>query len=96
MEVAGAYNGIEYSKCEVSMYTDVEENAAVVGNIVVYNDKEEIEFDGELTKVMDNYYELTGTDITVSVYTDNGNLNLDMYKNGEHLDYFVMVEHYES
>lgn len=94
-DLAGRYNGINYPRCELSIYSYVDDGNVEVGNIVIYDDKDEPVYDGSINKMMDNFYEMSDRDVTISVYSDNGTINLDVFENGQHVDYFVMVEHFE-
>lgn len=91
LSVAGEYKGITYSSCVVSMYTDVDEYAAEVGNVLIIDDAGKTVCEGVLIKVMDNYYEISGTDFTISSYTDNETICLDLFEGNNNADYFVMV-----
>ena len=95
-DIAGCYSGIEYGEASVSIYTDMEENAAEVGNVEITDKDGNVVYSGNLIYVMDNMYEIQGQDVDFTVYTDNGTINLEMYVNGAHADYFVMTEPYIS
>lgn len=96
LDIAGRYSGIINGDCEISMYTDVEEYAVEVGNIIIYDQDAHVLYEDVLNKVMDNMYEIGTSGASISVYTDNGNIGLDFYVDGKNADYFIMVEHYES
>jgi len=97
LDIAGEYSGIQYGKCELSMYTDVEEGAVEVGNIVIYDENGNVVIESTVNKIMDNMYELgSEQNATITIYTDNETVCFELYENGEHSDYFVMTSPYIS
>lgn len=96
LAIAGSYSGINLGTCSINMYTSPDEEYAAVGTVTITDDDENLLYEGEIMCVMNNFYELMGDDVNFTVYSDNGNYGIDLYINGEHADYFVMFEHYES
>lgn len=95
LDMAGVYNGINYGDMEVNVYTSSEDNR--VGTLTLKNkDGDEVLYEGEFTEYMTNYYGMEKEDVTFTVYSDNGNYGLDLYIDGEHADYLIMTEHFES
>lgn len=96
LDIAGAYSGITYGLCELSMYTDVVDGDVEVGIICIYDDNDELIIESPINKIMDNYYELQNNYADITIYTDNGNVCFELYENGAHSDYFVMTSHFGS
>lgn len=95
-DVAGLYNGIYYKECSLSMYTSFDDDSAMVGVMELIDENDAVVYSGEIICVMDNFYELYGEDVNFTVYTEDGNFGLDLYVNGEHVDYMTLVEHFVS
>lgn len=94
-EIAGVYSGINYGDFTLNVYSSPENNVA--GNFEIMDkDGNTTQFMGEFSEYMTNYYGMTDSDVTFTVYSDNGNYGLDLYVDGKHADYFVMTSHFES
>lgn len=94
-DIAGSYNGIGSYEASISIYSSPEaEN--IIGNIEITDESGNVIIYGELAPLVTNYYDISGSDYTMTVYTDNGNVCLETFKNGEHDNYFVMTEPYIS
>lgn len=97
LDIAGSYEGIDGNAASISIYTSPEEDSIEVGNADFTDVDSEVIYTGVICQIADNLYELQSPDgVTFSVYTDGGIICLDMYVNGEHREYFTMIEHYVS
>lgn len=95
-ELSGLYSGMFGAECAISMYSD--ECDAEKGVIeITLNDGTFIK--GGFCEEDINLYSVSTSDdrdIKIGVYSDNGNICLDIFINGEHNDYMVMYEHLVS
>ncbi|MFG6332685.1 MAG: hypothetical protein K1W28_12815 [Lachnospiraceae bacterium] len=94
-EIAGSYSGISTDGCSISIYSSIEDEK--VGIIqFIYNGND---LSGELINLQTNVYQVLtsdGTEVIFGVFTDNENINLDVYVNGIQTDYMFLHEHYYS
>ena len=92
--VAGEYDSIGGLYVAMSMYSSIEDE--YIGNITIQGNGE---VTGQLVKVATNVYQVTTTDgsvVLLGLYMDNENACLDLYIDGQHIDYFVMTSPFVS
>lgn len=96
--LAGIYSdSIEYTQLSFSIYTSQEEGETAIGTAVLYKDNEEI-YLGEIIPLEKGVYKidvLTEDEIIMEETKGDGIILL-LYENGEYIDAYRMIEHYES
>ena len=96
LEISGLYKGIFGTEIALSAYSDeYDKEKGKIG--ITLSDGTLIE--GVLFEEEPNLYSVSasdGSDIKIGVYTDNGNIGIDLFINGEHYDYLLMDEHFVS
>ena len=107
--ISGNYGGMQgMSSIDLSMYSSPENNS--VGNADVYVQGGEYSYTGEISEVATNVYKVANTegkDVLLAVSTqtveynlgydqDSGTLWIQLYVDGELIEEYMMLEHYES
>lgn len=96
MDMAGKYIGIIGTEVSLSMYSSIED--MYVGSIQIQTS--EGNYSGEVVQLDTNIYQVETTDGTVIVFGVSrivaGDVQLDLYINGEQIDYVTMAEPYIS
>lgn len=109
LALSGNYGGMQgMSSIDLSMYSSPEENS--VGNADVYVQGGEYAYVGEISEVATNVYKVANTEgqeVLLAVSTeiaeydtgenqDSGTLWIQLYVDGELIEEYMMLEHYES
>ncbi len=107
--LSGNYGGMQgMSSIDLSMYSLPEDSS--VGNADVYVQGGEYSYTGEISEVATNVYKVANTEgkeVLLAVSTeiaeydpgenqDSGNLWIQLYVDGELIEEYMMLEHYES
>lgn len=96
MDMAGKYTGIIGTEVSLSMYSSIED--MYVGSIQIQTS--EGNYSGEVVQLDTNIYQVETTDGTMIVFGVSrivaGDVQLDLYINGEQIDYVTMIEPYIS
>lgn len=97
-KLSGLYEGIN-SSLGISIYSSQEEGETVIGNARLYFENEEY-YLGEIVAIPEKDIYLVETDegeeVLLDIYPDSQPIVIDLYVDGEYIDEYYMVEHYES
>lgn len=97
-ELSGLYEGFN-SSLSISIYSSQEEGETVIGNARLYVENEEY-YLGEIVVIPGKDIYLVETDegeeVLLDVKSDYGVIIIDLYVDGQYIDEYSMVEHYES
>ena len=97
-KLSGLYEGFN-SSLSISIYSSQEEGETVIGNASLYFENEEY-YLGEIIVIPEKDIFLVETDegeeVLLDVQSDYGVIVIDVYVNGQYIDGYSMVEHYES
>ena len=97
-ELSGLYEGFN-SSLSISIYSSQEEGETVIGNARLYFENEEY-YLGEIVVIPGKDIYLVETDegeeVLLDVKSDYGVIVIDLYVDGQYIDEYSMVEHYES
>lgn len=97
-ELSGSYEGSTgQSILSISIYTSWEE--ASIGNVEIYVDDEWYYLGNIIAEPEQDVYLVetdAGEEVLLDVYSAYGTIAIDLYVDGEYIDEYLMVEHYES
>lgn len=96
--LSGIYSdSIGYTNLSLGIYTSQEEGEMAIGTVVLYMDDEET-YLGDLIPLEEGVYKiaLSTEDEMILEETKGDGIILLLYVNGEYIDAYRMIEHYES
>lgn len=97
--LSGIYSdSIGYTNLSLSIYTSQETEETAIGTAVLYMDDEET-YLGEIYLLEKGVYQIeagTGDEVILKEFEGEDDIVLQLYGNGEYIDDYRMIEHYES
>lgn len=96
-ELSGYYGGtLGQSYISISIYSSPEDIA--VGNAEVYVEGGQYSYTGEICELETNVYKLAnvGENVLMGFYTQNDEIMIQLYVDGQFIEEYSMGEHYES
>lgn len=97
--LSGIYSdSIGYTNLSLSIYTSQETEETAIGTAVLYMDDEET-YLGEIYLLEKGVYQIeagTGDEVILKEVECEDDIVLQLYGNGEYIDDYRMIEHYES
>lgn len=99
-ELSGSYEGSTgQSSLSISIYSSQEDGETAIGTVWMYADDEQYYLGEIIAEPEIGVYLLetdTGEEVVLDAYSDYGTIVIDLYMNGQYIDEYTMVEHYES
>ena len=99
--LSGSYGGMMgQSTLSLSIYSSQEEGETGIGNAEIYVEGGQYSYHGQIAGVAINVYEVAadaGEEVLLAASTsDDGTIMLQLYVNGQLIEEYCMLEHYES
>ena len=99
-QLSGAYEGRrDQTTLSISIYSSQEEGEAAIGNAEMYIDDEWYYLGRIIPESEQDVYLVetdTGEEVVLEAYTYDSTIVIELYVDGEFIDEYWMVEHYES
>lgn len=99
--ISGSYGGtMGQSTLSVSIYSSPEEGEAGIGNAEIYVEGGQYSYHGQIAELTTNVYKVatdTGEEVLLAASkADDGTITVALYVDGQLVEEYLMMEHYES